>query len=312
MMKKNILAVLVAGMLIGGLSACGGSTENSSNNEQQPKSVSEAEKINLSDMTAEEIVNQFKDAGYPISKIIVYTEENDVNELLGRPNQYISKINFADSRKDQVDIENNPVGGSIEVFNNNEDAEARKKHVEDIIKATGMFNQYIYIENNVLLRIDGALTPEQAKEYEDGFHLMIDGKKPKFTGTIEEVEPKDSGMLGTCNVSIKDYKLIQNADGQDVIIINYDFTNTSSEATSFDTITYVKAFQDGIELESEYLYDNPDYDSNSRSKSIKDNATITVQNAFRLSNTNSPVEVEVKEFVSLDNNKLKKTFEIAQ
>lgn len=52
-------------------------------------------------ITAEEIANSLKEKGLNVGRIVTYTEENDLNNLLGRPNQYISKATFEDNRIEQ-------------------------------------------------------------------------------------------------------------------------------------------------------------------------------------------------------------------
>lgn len=125
-------------------------------------------------MTAEEITNELKEKVPHISKIVVYNEETDTNKLLGRPNQYTSKTQFADDRISQDGVENNDaLGGTIEVFNNETDMQKRKDYVESISSQASMFAQYIYSKGNVLLRLEKDLTPEQAKEYETAFYDIV-------------------------------------------------------------------------------------------------------------------------------------------
>lgn len=117
-------------------------------------------------VTAQSILDKLKvkEASY-MTNITVVTAENDANKLLGRPNQYTEKITWKDKRsKDsQVDC-------SIELFSNKEDATARKTYLDGIIKSIPMLTQYITQKDNVLLRIDGVLTPTQSKEYIDIFN----------------------------------------------------------------------------------------------------------------------------------------------
>lgn len=121
---------------------------------------------------AEAVVNALIDAGIPVDNITVYTAENDPNELLGRPNQYTSKVNFADTRLDQSG--DDPVGGSVEVFANEEDAKNRYDYVDGIGEKMSLFAQYLYLTGPVLLRLDKSLTPDQAKEYQDAFDKFLD------------------------------------------------------------------------------------------------------------------------------------------
>ncbi len=129
---------------------------------------------NTKNYKAEEIIELMKEKNTNIGKVVVYTEETDSNKLLGRPNQYISKVQFADNRLDQSYVEENDVkGGTIEVFNSKEDMEKRKNYIENISSSTSFFTQYIYSKEYAILRLESELTPEQAKEYESLFYEVI-------------------------------------------------------------------------------------------------------------------------------------------
>lgn len=145
------------------------------NNKQNKIATTSNENITANkEMSAEEIVNALKEKNENIGKIVVYTADTDTNKLLGRPNQYTSKVNFADNRISQEFVdENNAKGGTIEVFANKEDMENRKEYIESISSSASMFAQYIYSKGNVLLRLEKDLTPEQAKEYEDAFNEIV-------------------------------------------------------------------------------------------------------------------------------------------
>lgn len=136
---------------------------------------------NTTTLTAEEIINKMKEKNTNIGKVVVYTEETDLNQLLGRPGQYISKISFEDKRLEQENADNEylteeernePTGGTIEVFENEKDMKKRKEYIEGF-STSSMFSQYVYSKGNVLLRVDGDLTPTQAKEYESLLNEII-------------------------------------------------------------------------------------------------------------------------------------------
>jgi hypothetical protein len=122
--------------------------------------------------SADDVLQGLKDKEMPISESIVYTAKNDPNELLGRPNQYTSKVMFKDTRLNpdpiakEFDVQN---GGSIEVFEDEDDAIARAKYLETITKSFSFSAEYAYREGTVLLRLSHRLTPDQAAEYEDAF-----------------------------------------------------------------------------------------------------------------------------------------------
>ncbi|MDQ3373545.1 MAG: hypothetical protein M3521_06625 [Acidobacteriota bacterium] len=101
----------------------------------------------------------------PVEKEIIYSAETDPNKLLGRPNQYNEKINWVDKRIKQTSPDN-VQGGTIEIFDDIETLEKRKKYIEEIGKSAPMFTQYQYSHKNVLIRLDKELTPPQAAEYE--------------------------------------------------------------------------------------------------------------------------------------------------
>lgn len=110
-------------------------------------------------LNAEEYGVKLKEAGLDIDNVIVYTAETDENELLGRPNQYTSKINFDN--------------GSIEVFENKKDAENRKEYIDSIGKKISMLAEYSYInDQGALLRINKKVTPNEAAKYETEFQKI--------------------------------------------------------------------------------------------------------------------------------------------
>lgn len=148
-------------------------------------------------MTAEEVVNKIKEKNSNVGEIVVYNEETDPNDKLGRPNQYTSKATFADNRLDQpqkitmeelnnneeyseyqteeekenlIKSNNDPVGGTVEVFETKEDAEARKNYIEAL---SSISSQYCYLIDKTLFRVEGDLTPTQAQEYETAFNEIM-------------------------------------------------------------------------------------------------------------------------------------------
>lgn len=183
-MKKCLFGILAL-LLCLSMAACQGkqkisnvsSSEAVASSKSQPSQVSSASSTapasKSNSLDAKGVADSLKSKGLPIENIIVYTEATDENKLLGRPNQYTSKVNFGDKRVKQTDSKN-PVGGSVEVFANKSNAKARYDYVDAIVKKGGsMFSQYLYLTDNVLLRIDGTLTPSQAKEYEKAFNEIM-------------------------------------------------------------------------------------------------------------------------------------------
>jgi hypothetical protein len=120
--------------------------------------------------SASEVLQGLKDKGLPIGESVAYTAENDPNDLLGRPNQYTSKVMFKDTRLNPdpmakgFDAQN---GGSIEVFEDEDDAIARATYLKNVTGSFSFLAEYSHREGTVLLRLAHRLTPDQAAEYED-------------------------------------------------------------------------------------------------------------------------------------------------
>lgn len=164
------LSCILMVLLLSGCSNSEGDATVKTNTSGDSSNVSAVE----TNRSAEEIANALKDAGMPIGNIVVYNEKTDPNSLLGRPNEYTSKANFADSTVEQTDPQN-PVGGSIEVFGNSKDAQARYDYVCDVTSQMPL-SQYIYLHGNVLLRIDSQVLPEDAARYQSAFNqIMTEG-----------------------------------------------------------------------------------------------------------------------------------------
>lgn len=151
----------IALILFGILSGCSG---------EDGKGKSSAEIDSQQTLTTESVLATFKKAGIPISKEEVYTGETDTNHLLGRPHQYIAKANWADGRLEQS--EDGLTGGTVEIFDNAEDLQTRQKYVDDIGKAMPMLVQYQFTKGTALIRLDKALSPSQAGEYEKALNAI--------------------------------------------------------------------------------------------------------------------------------------------
>ena len=66
----------------------------------------------MSAPTAAEVITALKAKGLPVGAFVNYTAENDPNQRLGRPREYIGKVNFWDTRlKRQSDYDTDS-GGS--------------------------------------------------------------------------------------------------------------------------------------------------------------------------------------------------------
>ena len=120
------------------------------------------------------IIDKLREAEYPIDNVITYNENNDPNKLLGRPGQYIEKVNFADLRLYQSD-KNNPAGGSIEIFENEKDCQNRVDYLKKVSQESP-FIEYNCMYDNILLRLNEKLTSDEAQSYIIAVQNIIEGK----------------------------------------------------------------------------------------------------------------------------------------
>ena len=155
---KRFVTTLVGLALIGSL--VGFSSNTSSNNATPKPKVKKG-------VDAADVVNAFKKDGLPIGDQLVYTVENDPDKLMGRPGQYTSKVNFVDTTEQEnmkVEILH---GGSVEMFDNNDDAKNRFNYISKIAKSSPVFDEYDYVQGKILLRLSKNLPSNHAKKYED-------------------------------------------------------------------------------------------------------------------------------------------------
>jgi len=182
-MEKRILSLIIT------LALCLAACTQQQNNNKNTKEKEVTNKVNLQNV--DDVVAYFKENGLPIAETKKYTEEDDPNELLGRPGQYIGKVNFIDTnvvskkvedekkdygseasseeeiKKSMLEEFDTDSGGSFEIFKNNTDAKSRYDYISKISSDTGgILAEYDYVQKNILVRVSKSLTPKQAANYE--------------------------------------------------------------------------------------------------------------------------------------------------
>jgi len=127
-------------------------------------------------LTALQYVELMQEAGLPILNIMEYDEKTDPNGVLGRPGKYIGKVNFADARISQYS-EDDPLGGTVEVFATKEDMENRKAYLGTVEQLYSIpLNQYVYPSPDgfAILRVEFDLTPEEGEQYRIAFEEICE------------------------------------------------------------------------------------------------------------------------------------------
>ncbi len=124
----------------------------------------------------------------------------------------------------------------------------------------------------------------------------------------------DNTALGDYSVEIAECRLAKDFEDKDVVIIKYKFTNNNNDtATAFFTAFDDAVYQNGVGLNEAFvLADSAEYDSANQTKEIKKGATIDVEVAYELNDTETDVEVEVSELFSFEEKTITKTFTISE
>ena len=104
-------------------------------------------------------------------KVTVLTEKTDSNNLLGRPNGYISAAVISDKGGDTSDPDPGVAyGATVEMFDSESGAARRSDYIQGILKDAPMLGtEYDYIQGNALLRVSGELPPSVAAKYKAAF-----------------------------------------------------------------------------------------------------------------------------------------------
>lgn len=110
----------------------------------------------LSTLAAIDAVNELIERGVDITRVVEYDEETDPNELLGRPHSYTQKVNFRLNLKYE---------GTVEIFENIEDATARADYVEAISANMPSAGYYVYQHDLAVFRIELRVTPSDAEAF---------------------------------------------------------------------------------------------------------------------------------------------------
>ncbi|WP_191892055.1 hypothetical protein [Streptomyces griseoaurantiacus] len=160
---RKALPVTTAALLLAGAVAC---SSNTSDSTASGKSDSPAKRPANASSAFSHIAAEVSSA--KLSGTV--TAANDPNHLLGRPNQYTSKVTFTDARIKAADVSGTEKGavergGAIEVFANSSAAQARAKYIQAVTKSMSALAEYDYVHGAVLVRVSHFLTPDQAAAY---------------------------------------------------------------------------------------------------------------------------------------------------
>lgn len=159
---RKVASLILLVVMVFSLSACGSS---------EPKV----------EVTAESSLTSLQEKISNVTSIVVYDEETDPNENLGRPGQYIGKVDFFDDRME--DTEDN--AGTIEFFSSKSDCNDRYEYLCKLSDPElGVFgvNQYIFKYDLAVFRVSFDLTPTQAEEYKAAMDEIMGEVSEQYGG----------------------------------------------------------------------------------------------------------------------------------
>ncbi|MEW2142710.1 hypothetical protein AB0869_07810 [Micromonospora vinacea] len=121
-------------------------------------------------LTAKQVLAKLSAAKIGLTSGAVQDEDTDPNNLLGRPNGYLSRASAdlpgGDKGADKYDSGR---GLAIEVFPTAEDADRRAKYIQELMKTMPILGtEYHYRADSgrVLIRVSGKVKPTLAKKVE--------------------------------------------------------------------------------------------------------------------------------------------------
>lgn len=145
----------------------------------------------------------------------------------------------------------------------------------------------------------------------DGAGKEVDMKKVEGVelNSIKAEGVESDGAVGAYNVSIESAKLVDTENGK-VLVVSFGFKNKSSEAVAFDNVMSVDALQGDTEAKASVITGYDGINILSAVELIESGKSTTVQKAYTLTDTETPVEIMVYKYAQPDGDKVVKTFNL--
>lgn len=129
-----------------------------------------AEPVQPPPATAQSVAESIKSTIPEVAEHIEITEDNDPNNLIGRPNGYVAASVLVDSRLPRCTELGADCGVMIEQWPDQAAAQNRADYIQSMLKSMPMLGQeWDTVEGDLLLRVAGELKPSEAKAYETAF-----------------------------------------------------------------------------------------------------------------------------------------------
>lgn len=128
-------------------------------------------------------------------------------------------------------------------------------------------------------------------------------------GAASSSTSDQSSSEATYEASIDAVEVGADYEGNPALIVTFSWKNNSEETTSFATKLYAKCFQNGVQLDTAFVYEN--IDNNGYMADVRPGYGTTFQMAYELKDTENPVEIEIENLFDFNGKPiLTKTFEL--
>ena len=141
--------------------------------------------------------------------------------------------------------------------------------------------------------------------------LFSDTEVPKEV--IAQAEENAEGVFGDCIVSVNSARVTRDYEGNPTLVVTYNFTNYGTVGETFWSRVTDTCYQNDIGLNEAYTLCNGDsFKEDSCDQKVKNGATILVEKAYVLNDTETDVVVELCDYLSLDYNTYTKTISLSE
>jgi hypothetical protein len=128
--------------------------------------------------TATDIANHLQAAVPSVGKVVTITEDNDPNDLIGRPSGYTDTAVVYDSDAECTEP-GVDCGATIEIWPSEGRRDCAKEYIQSNIKAIPMLDkEYDTVRGPALLRVTGQIKPSRAEAYATSVHLVTYQQSP--------------------------------------------------------------------------------------------------------------------------------------
>ncbi len=126
-------------------------------------------------------------------------------------------------------------------------------------------------------------------------------------GKLDNNDDANLVKIGDYEAIYKGSEIVKDSEGNDAIIISFDFTNKGKEAQSFEWAYYYSVFQEGIGLDYAVIWVSEDsYDTldESMRTEVQPGKTVEVQMTYKLRSLTAPVELEFTDLLDKEKDTL--------